>query len=387
MQLNVADFRTRARSALPRFVFDYLEGGAEDERCLRRNAHDLERLGLLPTVLRDTTQIDASQQVFGQHWAAPLGVAPVGLNGLMRPGGDILAARAAGAARLPFILSTASNSRLEEVRAATTGPCWMQLYVMQERKLAEQIVQRARQARFDALVLTIDVPVSGYRERDVRNGFALPFRPGPAMMWDMLAHPRWLARMARAGAPQFVNLAPAQGNASPQAQAALLSRAMDRSLAWDDLAWLRSIWNGPLLIKGVLHPDDARRAVSMGMDGIIVSNHGGRQLDAAPSTISMLPRIRDAVDGKAPVFIDGGFRRGSDIAKALACGAHGVFLGRPVAYGLAAGGEAGVGKVLALLCAELERTMTLVGAPRPGDFGRTHLCAQDPFSDRRGFDG
>ena len=387
MPLNVADYRALARKVLPRFVFDYVEGGADDERCLRRNVRDFDRIGLLPTGLRDTTRIDTRVQVFGQHWAAPLGVAPLGLSGLLRPDGDVLAARAAGAAGLPFILSTASNSRLEDVREATAGPCWMQLYVMQARPLAEQIVLRAQQARFDALVLTIDVPVSGYRERDVRNGFTLPFRPGPALLCDMLAHPRWLGRMARAGAPQFVNLAPAQGGASPQVQAALLARAMDRSLAWDDLAWLRSLWKGPLLIKGVLHPDDARRAMSLGMDGIIVSNHGGRQLDAAPSTIGILPRIRDAVDGNAAVFIDGGLRRGSDIAKALACGAQGVFVGRPAAYGLAGGGEAGVRDVLTLLCTELERTMTLMGVACLGDFGHTHLCAQDPSIEERGFHG
>lgn len=387
MPLNVADYRALARKVLPRFVFDYVEGGADDERCLWRNVRDFDRIGLLPTGLRDTTRIDTRVQVFGQNWAAPLGVAPLGLSGLLRPDGDVLAARAAGAAGLPFILSTASNSRLEDVREATAGPCWMQLYVMQARSLAEQIVRRAQQARFDALVLTIDVPVSGYRERDVRNGFTLPFRPGLALLCDMLAHPRWLGRMARAGTPQFVNLAPAQGGASPQVQAALLARAMDRSLAWDDLAWLRSLWKGPLLIKGVLHPDDARRAMSLGVDGIIVSNHGGRQLDAAPSTIGILPRIRDAVDSNAVVFIDGGVRRGSDIAKALACGAQGVFVGRPAAYGLAGGGEAGVRGVLTLLCTELERTMILMGVARLGDFGHTHLCAQDPFIDERGFHG
>lgn len=374
MQLNVADYRELARRTLPRFVFDYVEGGAEDERCLRRNAHSLERLGLLPGGLRDTTGVDTGVQVYGQRWAAPFGVAPVGLNGLLRPDGDVLAARATGAAGLPFILSTASNSRLEAVRAATAGPCWMQLYVMQARDLAAQIVRRARQAGFDALVLTIDVPISGYRERDVRNGFALPFRPGPAMLWDMLAHPRWLARMARAGAPQFVNLAPADGAASAQAQAALLSRAMDRSLVWEDLAWLRSLWDGPLLVKGVLHPDDARRAVALGLDGLIVSNHGGRQLDAAPATMQMLPRVRDAVDGKALVFVDGGFRRGSDIAKALACGAQGVWVGRPMAYGLAGGGERGVHGVLSLLRAELERTMILMGVPHVAGFGAGQLC-------------
>ncbi|OZI77820.1 alpha-hydroxy acid oxidase [Bordetella genomosp. 12] len=385
MRLNVADFRQRARRVLPRFVFDYVEGGAEDERCLARNRADLERLDLLPQGLRDTRHVDTGVDVFGQRWAAPVGVAPVGLAGLVRPGGDVLAAAAAGAAGLPYVLSTASNSRLEAVREATSGPCWMQLYVMQARELAEQIVQRAQAAGFDALVLTIDVPVSGYRERDVRNGFSLPFRPGPAMLWDMLRHPRWLARMAASGAPGFVNLAPQRQTASPQAQAALLARAMDRSLVWEDLAWLRSLWRGPLLLKGVLHPEDARRAASLGVDGIIVSNHGGRQLDAAPSAIRMLPQIRAAAGQTLPLFVDGGVRRGADVARALASGANGVFVGRPMAYGLAVAGQAGVEQVLTLLAAELARTMTLMGVARVQDFGATHICRQD--FDKRGSHG
>ncbi len=365
MKLNIDDFRREAQRALPRFVYDYVAGGAEDELCVQRNRNDLQSLTLAPRALRDTAAASTQVQVFGRTWKAPLGIAPVGLIDVVRPRGDILAARAAGQAGLPYILSTASNSRLEEVRQATEGPCWMQLYVMQDRGMADSILDRAREAGFEALVLTVDVPVGGYREKDLRHGFKLPFRPGPRLMLDMALHPAWLSRQAAAGAPQFVNLMPTTGATSAQAQAALLSRTMDRTLAWDDLAWLRSKWKGPLLIKGVLHPQDARQAVHLGVDGLIVSNHGGRQLDIAPSTISVLPRIMEVVQDRMPVFIDSGFRRGADIAKALAYGAQGVFLGRPVAYGLALDGEQGVAQVLDQMAQEFLRTMVLLGASRP----------------------
>ncbi|MBL0944493.1 MAG: alpha-hydroxy-acid oxidizing protein [Hydrogenophaga sp.] len=376
MSLRTDDFRARARRYLPRFVFDYVDGGAEDERCLRRNRDDLDALRLVPNCLRDTSTIDTAVEVFGRRWAHPVGVAPVGFNGLVRPQGDVLLARAAAAQGLPFVLSTASNARLEAVRAAAPeAVLWMQLYVMGERAIAEQIVRRAKAARFEALVLTVDVPVSGLRERDVRNGFRLPFRPGPRMLWDLASHPAWSLGMARQGAPGFVNLSEhADGAASAQVQAALLARAMDRSLVWDSLAWLRGLWSGPLLLKGVLHHGDARRALQAGVDGLIVSNHGGRQLDAAPSSISVLGGILDAVEGRVPVFADSGFRRGSDVLKAVALGARGVFLGRHAVWGLAAGGEAGAREALALIGSEIERTMTLMGAASLRELGRGQLA-------------
>ena len=378
MQLNYSDLRAGARRRLPRFVFDYLDGAAEDERCLRRNAAALERLQLQPTCLRDTTQVDTSIEVFGARWAAPFGVAPIGLCGLVRPGGDLLLARAAAAAGLPYMLSTASNSRLEAVReVAGAAPQWLQLYVMGERSVAEQMVRRARRAGFGALVLTVDVAVSGMRERDVRNGFALPFRPGPALLLDMLRHPRWALSMLRHGAPNFVNLTEDGTAGNAASQAAMLARTMDRGLTWESLAWLRSLWDGPLLLKGVLHADDGWRALQRGVDGLIVSNHGGRQLDAVPATISALPAMLDAVAGRIPVFVDSGFRRGSDIVKALALGARGVFVGRPVVFGMAAQGQAGARAALDLLAAELQRTLILLGAPRIAAIERGHLVRAD----------
>lgn len=381
--LSIADARRQARARLPRFVFDYVDGGAEDERCLQRNLDAWSHCHLVPTYLRDTSQLDLRVEVFGSHWRAPLGVAPVGFCGLVRPGGDVMLARAAAARGVPFVLSTASNDRLETVREAALAVApdavqWLQLYVMSDRAIAEQMVRRAAAAGYQALVLTVDVPVSGWRERDLRNGFKLPFRPGLRTLLDLLSRPRWSCAMARHGAPGFVNLAEAvDGQASAQLQAALLARAMDRGLVWEHLAWLRRLWPGPLLLKGLLHPDDARRARDHGIDGVIVSNHGGRQLDAAPATAMVLPRIVDAVAGRLPVFVDSGVRRGSDIAKALALGATAVFAGRAPVWGLAAAGQAGAEAALGLLAGELERTMTLIGASTVSAVGAHHLLGPE----------
>lgn len=372
MRLNVADWQDAARSTLPRFVFDYVDGAAEDGHCLRRNRSDFEAITLTPRVLRNTHRIDTSVEVFGSTWKAPFAIAPMGLNGLVRPGGDAILAAAAAAAGVPFILSTASNMRLEDVQATAPDALhWMQLYVM-HRTVAERIVQRAAQAGYSALVLTVDVPVSGSRERDARNGFGIPFKPTPRFMADLVLHPRWALRMARAGTPAFANLTTddspdATDAESASVQAALLTRAMDRALVWETLAWLRKSWSGPLLLKGVLHADDARLAIEHGVDGLIVSNHGGRQLDAAPSAISALPGVVAAVKGRIPVLMDSGIRRGSDIVKAVAHGANAVLIGRPLLYGLAADGRVGVDTVMQVLVQELQRTMTLVGAARISD--------------------
>ena len=374
MLLNTEDFRVRARQNLPRFVFDYIEGAADDGHCLRRNLSDLAAVELTPRVLRDTRSVDTSIEVFGRSWALPFGIAPTGLNGLVRPRGDALLATAAARSGIPFTLSTASNMRLEDVRSAAPGGVqWMQLYVM-HRDLAGQIVERAARAGYEALVLTVDVPISGNREADLRNGFRMPFKPTARLAWDVMTHPSWSLRMLPNGAPDFANLTAAGGDAgSANLQAALLARAMDRSLVWETLAWLRGLWKGPLLLKGILHPDDARLAVEHGIDGLIVSNHGGRQNDASPSAISALPRVVAATEGRVPVFMDGGVRRGGDIAKALALGATAAFVGRPALYGLATDGVQGVEAVIKLLSDELVRSMTLLGATSaaalPGSLG------------------
>ncbi|WP_418117395.1 alpha-hydroxy acid oxidase [Variovorax sp. 350MFTsu5.1] len=382
--LNVEDYRRRARSALPRLVFDYIDGGAEDERCMQRNRDALEALPLIPECLRDTSKVDIGIELFGRRWRAPFGIAPIGLAGLVRPRADALLAAAAQAAGVPFVLSTASNTRIEDVRnAAPDAALWMQLYVMGERAIAERIVRHARNAGFEALVLTVDVPVSGLRERDLRHGFRVPMRLTPGTVLDMARHPAWLLRQAGGGMPQFANLLPDEEDSAPvsaQTQAALLSRAMDRTLTWDSLGWLRRLWDGPLLVKGLLGAEDARRALRHGADGIVVSNHGGRQLDAAPATIAALPAMLDAVGGRIPVLLDSGMRRGSDIVKALALGASAALVGRAPVYGLACGGEQGALSVLQLLAQETERTMTLLGASRVGELGRRHVEMHAPRS-------
>jgi (S)-mandelate dehydrogenase len=371
----VDDYRHRARTRLPRFVFDYIEGGADLEDCLARNVSDLRRVGLVPTCLRDTRTIDTSIEVFGCRWKAPVGIAPTGLNGLIRPDGDILLAKAAARAGIPFVLSTASNARLEAVSAATSGGInWLQLYVMNDRAIAEQLVRRARSENYNALVVTVDVPTNGNRRRDIRNGFGIPFRPGLRTLLNILTYPGWVLRIVRHGLPSFVNLTESQDKAAAaQLGAALLAREMDRGFVWESLGWLRDLWDGPLLLKGILHPDDANQAERQGIDGLIVSNHGGRQLDAAPSAFAALAPIIDAVGGRIPVFVDGGFRTGDDIVKALAVGARAVFIGRPALYGLACGAESGVDAVVSLLLAQIMRTMILIGAADVSQVDRKHL--------------
>jgi (S)-mandelate dehydrogenase len=375
MFLNIEDYRQAAKRYLPRFAFEYIDGAAEDEIGMALNRSDLDSIRLKPRVLRDTSSSSSSIDVFGVTWRYPFAVAPTGLNGLVRKGGDTLIAKAAAEIGIPFIQSTASNQRLEDVNASTPNSSkWLQLYVMQDRSIAEQLVLRAALSGYEALVLTVDVPMGGSRERDVRNGFCMPFHPTAAFAWDLITHPRWTFEHSLQGAPKFPNLvADSTVSLTVQAQAALLSRAMDRQMVWESLQWLRSIWKGPLLLKGVLHPDDAALALKHGVDGLVVSNHGGRQLDAATSAISALPGIVDRVGLRIPIFMDGGIRRGSDIARALALGAHGVLVGRPVLYGLAAAGQSGVHGVLSTLGQEFDRNMVLLGAQRPEDLCRSIL--------------
>ncbi|CCN20126.1 FMN-dependent dehydrogenase [Bordetella bronchiseptica MO211] len=344
----VHDYRSLARRRLSRFAFDYLEGGAEDGRTLRRNLAAYGKLVFNPRVLTDVSAVDTGVPVLGREQHSPMIVGPTGLNGLYWPRADEALARAAHAAGLPFVLSTASTSLIEDVRAASAGDLWLQLYVQTDRSIAETMMRRAREARFSTLMVTVDTPVHGIRDHDVRNGFRLPLRPGPRLMLDFAAHPRWCLRMLRQrGGPQLVNLARSMGEqASLNRQAATMSRQMDMGLGWDALPWLRRHWQGPVLVKGILSVEDARLALRHGADGIVLSNHGGRQLEGAPSALEVLPRVMDAVGTRLAVLVDGGVRRGSDVAKARARGAQAVLLGRAP-----------------LLQRELETTLRLVGCP------------------------
>ena len=372
--VTVADWREMARRRLPRFVFDYVDGGSEDESALRGNRESFERLRLLPRVLRDVSVRRQERRLLDRTLPAPLLVAPTGLNGLVRRDGDVGLARAAAAHGIPFVLSSASTTAIEEVAERAGGELWFQLYVLSARSFAERLMRRARDAGYRVLVLTVDVPVSGARERDRRNGFRMPFRLTPSLALDACRHPRWSLDLLRGGMPELVNMR-TEGAGDMAAQAALLARQMDTSLDWDALAWVRDHWPGRLLLKGVLHPADAGRAMDLGLDGVIVSNHGGRQLDAAPAPVDLLPQVVSAVARRGAVLVDSGIRRGTDVIKAMALGADAVLLGRATLYGLAAAGEAGAAAVIALMKSEIDRTMALMGCADLADLGPADILS------------
>lgn len=364
---SVMDYRRQAQRRLPRLAFDYLEGGAEDGITLARNTAAYAGLEFRPDVLVDVTDCRLEVPVLGATAAMPAIVGPTGLNGLFWPEADVHLARAAHQAGLPFVLSTASTSLLEHVRAATSGELWLQLYVQRDRRIAEHLMDRAWQNGYTVLFLTVDVPVHGNRDHDKRNGFKLPLRPSPRLLLDLAAHPGWCWRMLRHGGPQLKNLAVssnARENITEQASA--LSRQMDLALTWDDVAWLRRVWRGRIVIKGIQGLADARRAQAHGVDGIVLSNHGGRQLESAPCPLDVLPEVAAELGHALEVLVDGGVRRGSDIAKAVALGARAVLLGRAPLYGLAGRGPKGASEVLAILRGELENTLRLLGRNRIG---------------------
>jgi len=341
-------------------VFDYLEGGADNELGVHRNRSAFEELELLPSRLVDVTVRDTSVTLFQRSLPAPILIAPTGLNSVFWPSGDAALARAAATAGVPFVLSTASCMSIEQVAAVASGDLWFQLYVV-HHELAAALVKRARSAGYSTLVLTVDVPVNGIRHRDLRNGFQVPFRPSLKAILDGISHPRWLRDYLKYGQPKLANFE-ADGTTSTESQAALLRREMDASFDWDDLRRLRDIWPGKLLIKGILTGEDARRCVAYGADGIVVSNHGGRQLADLPTPIKVLADLRHSIPGSV-ALLDGGIQRGADIVKAVALGASAVMIGRAALYGLAHGGEAGVTEVLAMLKMEVDRTLALIGKP------------------------
>jgi (S)-mandelate dehydrogenase len=356
--VNVEDYRILAQRRLPKIIFDYLEGGADDEICMKRNREIFDRYRLMPRRLVDVSKRATGIELFGRHQAAPFMIGPTGLNGALWPKGDILLARAAERAGIPFVLSTASNASIEDVAAASRGDLWFQLYIVQ-RELAEQMVRRAEAAGYSTLVLTTDVGVNGNRERDLRNNFGL-MRYAPRLIYDGVTHPSWSLGFMLNGMPQLGNFVSADSS-NVEIQAAVMSRQMDASFSWDDFSWLRKLWPRKLVVKGIMRADDAERCIAAGADGVILSNHGGRQLDAAASPLDVLAESRARIS--APILIDSGYRRGTDIVKALALGANAVLLGRASLYGLAAAGEAGVDHVLRLLKEEVDRTLAQIGCP------------------------
>lgn len=360
---NVEGYRRLARRRLPRMVFDYLDGGAEDETGMAHNRAEIRALRFAPHRLTDVSAPDLSTTLLGQTIPLPVAIAPTGLNGIFWPKGDLALARAAEAAGIPFLLSTASNMSIEEIAQGSGGTHWFQLYVVQ-RELADLLVRRAWDSGYRTLVLTTDVAVNGNRERDLRNHFGVPARYTPRTLWDGVTHPRWSMDFLRHGVPQLANFVTAQAD-NVDAQAAIMSRQMDASFDWDALAHLRDAWKGKLLVKGLCRPEDVAKCAAMGVDGVILSNHGGRQLDGAVAPIEILPAVRALTD--IPVLVDSGYRRGEDIIKALCLGADAVLLGRATLYGLAARGQRGVEEVIDILHAEMARTLALIGRASVAD--------------------
>jgi L-lactate dehydrogenase (cytochrome) len=376
---TIDDLRRLARRRLPRAVFDFVEGGAGDEQTVVRNRVAFERLLFQPKVLVDVSKREQATVVFGNRIETPVLLSPTGMAGLCWPKGEVAAARAAHEAGTIYTLSTHSSCSIEEVAAGAPGPLWFQLYVWQNRDLTRSFVERARAAGYRALLLTVDVPVISRRERDLRNGFTVPPRLTARNVLDTVRRVGWIRRVLFGPRLTLANLVGAPG--APRTDivtlAGVANRQVDPSIAWGDLVWFRSLWSGPLLLKGVLTAADARRAAEHGVDGLVVSNHGGRQLDGVPATIEALPEIVDAVGGRIDVLLDGGVRRGADVVRALALGARAVMVGRPYLYGLAAGGPAGVRHAIETLAREVDQVLALVGVPRVGDLDRTIVRRAD----------
>jgi L-lactate dehydrogenase (cytochrome) len=379
---TVLDYRELARRRLPRQLFDYIDGGAYEEATMRANVADLGSVLLRQIVMRDVSVRDPAVEVLGQRLALPIVLGPVGLAGMFARRAEVQAARAAEAAGVPFVESTVSICGIEEVAEATTAPPWFQLYVMRDRGYAEDLMARAEAVGSPVLVLTIDLAVVGARHRDTRN--AVVGEPGTWAKFrrglDLLAHPSWLARVALGGRPlTFGNLENAvPGARSPATFKDWVDAQFDPSVTWEDVAWVRDHWKGRLVVKGVLDPDDARRAVDAGVDGIVVSNHGGRQLDSVPSTARVLPEVVDAVGDRVEVLADGGVRTGLDVVKMVALGARAALIGRPWAWAVSARGEAGVRHVLQVMKADVDTALGLTGQTALATLGRSALYCQGP---------
>jgi len=375
--VDVDDLRTLARRRLPRVVFDYIDGGAEAERTLRENCRVFDDVTFRPRGAVSFPSIDLRTTVLGQTFALPFLLAPIGSSRMFYPRAEEHAARAAGEAGTGYILSTLSGCRLEDVKAATRGPAWYQVYLVGGRAVAERAIVRAREAGFSALVVTVDTPMAGMRARDVRNGTNALLSGNPVAMaphvHQIVSHPRWLAGfLGDGGLMQFPNVVLDSGPMKYESVGPALIQSV---VTWSDLKWIRDVWRGPIVVKGILIGDDARRAVDEGVDAVIVSNHGGRQLDSVASGLRALPEVLAAANGQIEVLMDGGIRRGADIVKALCLGAKAVLVGRAYAYGLAAAGGAGVARAVSILETDVRRTLTLLGAPGVSTLDRSFVDA------------
>lgn len=363
---TIDELRAMARTRLPRAVFDFIDGAADDELTLRWNHTDFDRIVWRPRILVDVVDRNCRATVLGQQASLPLVVAPTGLAALAWPNADALLARAAHAAGVPFTISTSSSMRIEAIReAAPQARLWFQAYVYKDRDLTRKLIARAGAVGCEALVVTVDIPLLGRRLRDRRNRFTVPLRPTPRLVWDLLRCPRWTIQILRNGVPRMQNFADSNKGTSVASLAALMTSNLDASVTWEGIERMREEWGAKLVLKGVLRPDDADRAVRAGVDAIVVSNHGGRQLDAATSSIAALPGVVAAVAGRCEVYLDGGIRRGSDIAKGCALGATAAMAGRAALYGVGAGGAVGASRAIEILAEELDRSLALIGCVAP----------------------
>jgi L-lactate dehydrogenase (cytochrome) len=367
----IEDLRRLAHRKVPGAFIDYAESGSYAEQTLRANRADLERITLRQRVLCDTANRSTKTTILGEPVALPLALAPIGLCGMQHGDGEILSCRAAQGAGIPFTLSTMSICSIEDVAAAVAKPFWFQVYVMKDRGYIRALIERAAAAKCSALVLTVDLQVIGQRHRDIKNGMTVPPQIRLKNILDIATKPRWAMGIARGKRKTFGNIA---GHYPGMTNVTVLSKwvaeQFDPSLSWKDVEWIKSLWPGKLILKGILDVEDARIAVKTGAAALVVSNHGGRQLDGAPSSISMLPRIADAVGGDIEMMFDGGIRSGQDIARALALGARSCMSGRAYIYGLGAAGEAGVARAIEIMRNELDITMALIGVTRVADISR-----------------
>jgi len=359
---NIEDLRRIARRKIPRAIYDYVERGSYDELTLEANRADLDATRLRQRVLIDVSKLSLASSMLGEAVAMPVAIAPTGLAGLVHGDGEILAARAAQAAGVKYCLSTMSICSIEDVRGATNAPFWFQLYMFRDRGFSKTVIERARAAGCPALLVTVDLPMRGQRHADIKNGLTVPPRLTLRNAFDVARRPAWLAKVLLGRRKTFGNVEHyLKGRVGIEQAGAWSNQNFDRSLNWRDVEWVRALWPGKLVLKGVLDVEDARTAAAAGVDGLVVSNHGGRQLDGARSSIAALPAIADAVGDRLEVLFDGGIRSGQDVLKALGRGARGCLIGRAHLYGLAAGGEAGVRRALDIIRAELEVAMTLTG--------------------------